>query len=180
MTSGNITSQRNFVMYRGEIGTVLPYSVFPALSVNIGGKVGGDINIDMAPKTDVNKRTVELYVNPKMNLVGNVEATVAALFASAGAEGTVQIVNSAMPISGGATSMNRGVGPFVRFNDLEVKALGGKVDLIATLSLGNALPPGLQKYWKLAFGNGRKYSYTLVDWEGMKRIPISGVQFPRN
>lgn len=158
-----------------DIGVTVPYPILPALSVDLGGSVGGEIGFEVAPGVSADNQSLQLTVEPSANLFGKVKAGASLLFARAEASGTVNVLKASMPViaSVGATSGQ------LQVNSLAITTLSGKSDLTASLSLGNILPAPAAKLWKKVFGKGLEYTYPLFRYEGLPvlKTPARTYQF---
>lgn len=67
---------------------------------------------------------------------------------------------------------NKEIVPTFRVEPLDLKMLGGKVELFANLDVGNVLPGPLKSIWKAVVGKGLEYTYPLIIWSGIDREPI--------
>lgn len=163
---------------RVAFGATLPIPIVPGLQLDLGGKVGGEMNIVITPNINMEKKSAHIDLKPTAELYGTVNAGVSAIFARAEAKGKVTLIMGSMPITGGVVVTNEIAQPTLRLEPLKLDLLDGKADLYASLSLGNVLPGPARELWKKIFGKGLEYTYPLIRWEGFDVLVTDAYEYP--
>lgn len=152
-----------------DIGVTIPYPILPALSVDLGGSVGGEVGFSVSPGLASDNRSLKVIFDPEANLNGKIKAGVSVLFARAEAKGTVKVIQARMPVTTSIGAANQ-----VQVDPLAINLLAGKIDLNASLSFGNILPGPAAQLWKKVFGKGLEYTYPLVAYDGIPVLRTGG------
>lgn len=167
-----------------DLGLTMPYPILPALSLDLGGSVGGEVGFKVAPGVNSEGNAIGLNVEPFAALSGKVSAGFSAIFAKAAAVGTARVIEAGMKASAGIGRRENGENyGSLRFEPLSINALGGSIDLVASLGIGNILPGAAGELWQkifsgTPFGNF-EWQYPLVKYPPIEalRTPAKEFQF---
>lgn len=177
------STEMNYSFVR-DIGVTLPYPILPALSLELGGNVGGEVGFKVAPGLSRDSSTAGINVSPYAGLHGNIKAGFSAVFVKAGAVGTAKIIDAGMTASAGIGRKSDGrIYGSLKFEPLSIDALGGGIDLVASLGVGNILPGEAGRLWQKVFKNtpfgNFEWSYPLVKYPPINalRTPAKELQF---
>jgi hypothetical protein len=157
---GSLTSAFNYQVTR-DYTIAIPGTALTAVGFYGNAGVGGEISIQGVPAIDTSRQSVQLRLNPAAALYSKLElgASVAAGIGRAGLQGSVRMFEAEEPIYAelGVNSRNETFG-FFKANALEVNAMGGTLEAVATVGVNSLLPAPMQNLWK-------KYLEKTWKWE---------------
>lgn len=182
-TGYNQTFTRDFE-YKNQASVSSLGIPIPGLGVTITGKIGGEVGLRAAPGLR-GDGAIAASFEPNIALHGSLAGGLTAFkFASVEARGTAMIMD--FRVSGSA---NLGYSPFnnfiygdAGFDGGSIKALDGKLELLAAADLGGALPEGVAPVlWQLLGSSveRKEWKHTLWDPELVysSKIPSRGASF---
>ncbi|RYZ55874.1 MAG: hypothetical protein EOP07_13420 [Proteobacteria bacterium] len=157
---GSMSSAFNYQVTR-DYTISIPGTALSAVGFYGNAGVGGEISIQGVPAIDTSRQSIQLRLNPAAALYSKLElgASVAAGIAKAGLQGTVRMFEAEEPMYAelGVNSKKQAFGLF-KANALEVNAMGGKLEAVATVGVNGLLPAPMQNLWK-------KYLEKSWKWE---------------
>lgn len=173
---GSMNSAFNYQVTR-DYTIAIPGTALKAVGFYGNAGVGGEVKIQGVPAIDTSRQSIQLRMNPSAALFSKMElgASVAAGIGRAGLKGTVRMFEVEEPIYAelGVNSAKKPFGLF-KANALEVNAMGGKLEAVATVGVNSLLPAPMQNLWKKYLEKSWKWDVLTIP--STRAAAIQGTQ----
>ncbi|MBC7658875.1 MAG: hypothetical protein H7249_04130 [Chitinophagaceae bacterium] len=175
-----IGAEQDFAFTRNVTNEIdAPLYTLPGLGVSIRTAIGGEFGVKTSAGAAASEHMVahiEPHASVNATLAGGVTAL---LFAKAESVGSVSLLKANVPSKIEFTKSS-GRPLLVQFSleSFSVDVLIGKIDLVASIGIENALPAGVRAAWKRLATNvlGETYQYTFNVWttKGLEAAEVPG------